>query len=329
MSHISPALFLARKRGEVVGRIAAFTNALHDEVHGGNAGWFGFFDCIEDAEVGSALLGAAMAHLRNLGRDRVLGPANWSVTEEVGLQIDGFDHPNILLTPYSPPWLQGYVEAAGLSKEVDLLAFQADLNAGYPRPPMTRRMVALAERSERLRFRDVKAKDFKGDVKRALAIFADAWADNWNMLPYTQKQVEAFSGELRPLMFKGGFRFVELDGEPIAFGVMLPNLYEATAGSDGHMTPAAIMRTVSRVRGGRIKQARIPLMGLRREHHNTKLGLAGVAKLCEDLFAAGRERGFSHCELSWILEDNHSMIRICEEASAEAYKRYRMFGKAL
>jgi len=329
MSAITPKLFLAERAGKIVGRIAAFTNAMHHAAHDPEEGFFGFFDCIDDADVARALIVAAETHLSSLGQNRIVGPAQWSVNEEVGLLIDGFDHPNVLLMSYGKPYYQQHLEAAGYSKAVDMLAFQAALHEGYPRPSMTRRMVQLSERSPELTFRDLDKSNFKAEVARAMAIYNDAWSDNWNALPYTPEQVTALASELKPLMFKGGFRFAELSGEPVAFGVMLPDLFEAIADARGRLNPVTAFKALRRVTGKKVKQARVPLMGLMKEHHNTKLGLAAVARICEDLFEAGRQRGFTHCELSWILEDNHSMIRICEQASAVPYKTYRMYGKTL
>ena len=329
MSDVDSTLFVAEQGGQPVGRIAAFTHALHERTHSADDGFFGFLDTVPDPRVGEALLAAAEDELRRRGKSRAFGPKQWSVNEEVGCLVEGFEHPNVLLMPFTPPHTRELLERSGYTKEVDMLAFQAALHEGYPRPLMTRKMVELSQTEPRLAFRDLERRDFKGEVERAMAIYNDAWADNWHAIPYTPEQVAALAGELRPLMFKGGFRFAELDGEPIAFGVMLPDLLEAVRDADGRLTPVTATKALSRILGKRVRQARIPLMGLKREHHNTKLGLAAVARICEDLFAAGRDRGFTHCELSWILEDNRSMIRIAEQASAVPYKRYRMYGKAL
>ena len=329
MSDVDATLFVSEQGGSPVGRIAAFTHVLHEEVHSKQDGFIGFFDCKPDPRIADALLSAAEAELRRCGKTMAFGPKQWSVNEEVGCLVEGFEHPNVLLMPFGQPHIPTALERASYSKAVDMLAFQAALHEGYPRPAMTRRMVALSEREPRLVFRDLDKRDFEGEVRRAMAIYNDAWADNWHAIPYTPEQVKALAGELKPLMFKGGFRFAELDGEPIAFGVMLPDLLEAVADADGRLTPITITKALSRLIGKRVRQARVPLMGLKREHHNTKLGLAAVARICEDLFEAGRKRGFTHCELSWILEDNHSMVRICEQASAVPYKRYRMYEKAL
>ena len=329
MSHIAPTLYLARRRGAVAGRIAAFTNALHDQVHGGEDGFFGYFDCADDPEVARALLDTAMRDLRARGRARVVGPMQWSVNEEVGLLVDGFEHPNVLLTPYGAPRHAAAMERAGFAKAVDLLAFRAELAPENRTNPLVRRLIRSAERNPRVVLRDLDRKDFKADVRRALAIYNDAWANNWGALPYTPAQVDALAGELKPLMFEGGFRFVEIDGEPVAFGVVLPDLNEAIRDADGRLTPVTALRAIRRVRGRRVRGARMPLLGLRRDYHNAPVAVAALTKMCDDLFAAAERQGFRTLELSWILEDNVSMIRICEQASAKVYKRYRMYERAL
>ena len=137
------------------------------------------------------------------------------------------------------------------------------------------------------------------------------------------------ASEIRPLMFKEGLWVGEIKGEPVAYIWMIPDLNEAIAGLDGRLLPFGWAKLVHHLKIKGVKQARIPLMGLRKEWHNTRKGLAIVAQLCETVFKAGREKGFTHCELSWILEDNDGMIRICEQASAKRYKTYRMYEMAL
>ena len=329
MSHIAPQLFLARRAGRVVGRIAAFTNALHDEIHGGRDGFFGYFDTIDDGDVGRELLEAAKAHLRAIGRTRVYGPMQWSVNEEVGLLVDGFEHPNVILMPYGEPRYPVVLESNGFSKATDMLAFRAELVAEKRNTPIVRRLLRTSAREERLTYRDLDRNAFAADVEKAMAIYNDAWADNWNALPYTPEQVAALAGELKPLMFEGGFRFAELDGKPVAFGVVLPDLNEAIRDADGRLNPLTAWRAIRRLKGRQVRGARLPLMGLVRELHNTTLGLAAITQLCEDLFAASERQGFTHIEMSWILEDNIPMIRICEQAQGVPYKRYRMYEAAL
>ena len=329
MSDVDAALFLAHRGREVVGRIASFTHTRHHETHDPKQGHFGFLDSVDDAGVVRDLLSAMEADQRHRGMSRVVGPAQWSVNEEVGLLIDGFEHSNVILTPYGRPYYQHHVEACGYTKDVDLLCYQADLAAGRPRPRSVQRLIEAARRSPRIRVRNLDKTNFQSEVATALEIYEDAWSENWNALPYTPAQAEALAKELRPLMADGSFMFAEVDGVPVAFGVVLPDLNEAIRHLDGRLRPIGITRAIRDIAKGRVKQGRLPLMGMRREMQKTRVGVTAMTLMCEELFTAAEARGFTHLELGWILEGNSAVIQVIEQVKAEPYKRYRMYGKSL
>lgn len=322
-------LFLAVHAGKDVGRIAAFINPAHNAHSNANDGFFGFFDCLPKAELGAALLSAAEIWLRGRGVDKVIGPSQWSVNEECGLLIDGFDTPPVVMMPHGQPAYQAIIEGQGFEKATDMFAFQAELAAGYPRPKMTQMMVKSAERNKDITIRSMRASTFMEEVEIVMGIFNDAWSENWGFIPFSDKQIEHMAKEIKPIMFKEGLWIGEYKGEPIAYIWMIPDLNEAIRDLNGSLFPFGWAKLLWRLKISGVKQARIPLMGLRKEFHNTRTGLSIVASLCETVFEAARNKGFTHCELSWILEDNPGMISICEQAGAKAYKTYRMYEKAL
>lgn len=322
-------LFLAIKDGEDMGRIAAFTNPAHDARHDTETAFFGYLDAIDDADVLSRLMEAVESWAVGKGRSRMVGPAQWGVNEEVGLLVEGFEDPNVVLMSYGRPYYAPAVEAAGFSKATDMYAFQADLNAGYPRPRMTRMMVDYAKKSDAVTWRTLNPKDFQGEVTRAMGIFNDAWSDNWGFLPFPEDAIHHLAKEMKPLIAPERFLIGTIDGELAAFLCMLPDLNELASGFDGKLLPFNWAKLVYRLKTNSAKQARIPLMGLKKKFHNTRKGLSLIAALCEDSFEAARQAGFTHCELSWILEDNEGMIAICKQASAVPYKTYRMYEKRI
>lgn len=328
-SNLDRKMFLAVKDGRDVGRIAAFINPTHDSHHDSETAFFGYFDAIDDSGVLSALLTATQNWATSKGRARLVGPAQWGVNEEVGLLVDGFDHSNVVLMSYGRPYYAPAVEAAGFEKAIDMLAFQADLNEGYPRPKMTQMMVNYAKKSDAITWRPLNPKDFVGEIERAMAIFNDAWSENWGFLPFPPEDVQHLAKEMKPLIVPERFLLGFIDGELAAFLCMLPDLNELTQGFDGKLLPFNWVKLVYRLKSQKAGQARIPLMGLRRKYHNTRKGLALIASLCEESFESARQAGFTHCELSWILEDNEGMISICEQASAKPYKTYRMYEKRI
>ena len=322
-------LYLAVRDGKDVGRIAAFINPAHNAQYSAHDGFFGFFDSIADEDIGSALLDAAEKWLKDRKVDKIIGPAQWSTNEECGLLIDGFDTPPVVMMPHGRPAYQSMIEAKGFQKATEMLAFQAELAAGYPRPKMTQAMVKSAERNKDIVIRPMRSSKFMDDVNVVMDIFNDAWSENWGFIPFNDHQIEHMAKEIKPIMFKEGLWVGEYKGDPIAYIWMIPDLNEAIRDIKGSLFPFGWAKLLWRLKVSGVKQARIPLMGLRKDFHNTRTGLSIVAALSETVFEAGRKKGFTHCELSWILEDNLSMISICEQASASAYKTYRMYEKTL
>lgn len=321
-------LFLAMKGEDCVGRIAAFVNPAHLAEHNEKAGHFGYWDCVSDLEVGRALLETAQEWLRTKGMVKIIGPTSHTVNEECGLLVDGFDTPPVLMMPYGRPDYQTMIEGAGFEKAIDMYAFMADLNAGYPRPRVTSMMVDYANKNKDITVRQLDKKNLAVEMPKVMDIFNDAWSDNWGYVPFSDDEVAHMASEMKPLISRETFLIGDINGEPAAFIAMIPNLNEIVDGLDGKLLPLGWAKALTRFMKGS-KTARIPLMGIRKEHQGSRQGLALIAKLCEDVFAAGRDKGYTHCELSWILETNQSMIRICEQASAKAYKTYRMYEKAL
>jgi GNAT superfamily N-acetyltransferase len=322
-------LFIATKNGEDVGRIAAFINEDHNKHSKKNDGFFGFFDFFADNLLGQLLLESAENWLKVRGVERIIGPANWSVNEECGLLISGFDTPPVVMMLHGKEEYKGIVEDFGYTKAIDMFAYQAELSAGYPRPKITQMMVKSADRNNDIKVRSMRSGKFRDELNIVMDIFNDAWSENWGFVPFDEAKIEHMANEIRPIMFREGLWIGEYQGKPIAYIWMIPDVNEAIEGLNGSILPFGWVKLFWRLKIRGVKQARIPLMGLRKEFHNTRIGLSLVAKLCETVFEAGRKKGFSHCELSWILENNSGMISICEQASAVPYKKYRMYQKKI
>ena len=329
MARIAPRFFTAVRDGKTVGRIAAFTNSAHDARYGSADAFFGYFDCEADRDAEDALLETVKTWAREQGRSRLVGPSMWSVNEECGLLVDGFEHPPAVMMPYGRPSAVAAVERHGFSKIVDLQAYLADLRDGAPNGPVVRKLCASAERDPGITWRPMDTSDFKAEVALAMDIFNDAWSDNWGFLPFSQAQIDHMASEMRPIMFREGFQVAYIDGEAAAFVWMIPDINEAVRDFGGSLLPLNWAKLLWRIKRGHVTKARIPLMGLRKVHQKTRRGVAAVCRINAAVFDAGHARGFEQSELSWILEDNEGVKRICGLADAELYKTYRMYAAEL
>lgn len=322
-------LFIARRGTEIVGRIAAFLNPQHRELYQDEAGHFGYFDCEADQDTGAALLQQAEAWLISKGVKKIIGPTSHSVNEESGLQISGFSYPNVLMMPFGRPDYADMIDRAGFKKAIDLLAYKSDLVEGFTRTRFMKRLSKIFDEDDGLTVRQLDTSRFEDEVALVMSIFNDAWSENWGFVPMTDAQISHSAKELKPIIFPEGYRLAMIDGEPAAFIWMIPNINEAVRDLDGRLFPFGWAKLINRLKRNKIKSGRIPLMGLRKEHQNTKRGLAALARICEEVLVAGADKGFEYCELSWILEDNKGMRTICDQASAKVYKTYRMYEKII
>jgi hypothetical protein len=325
--HAEGELFLARRGGEVVGRISAQACRLHQEKYRNGTAQFGWLDTIDDIHAMRALAGAAEAWAKARGAKRILGPFSFSSNEESGLLVDGFDATPMLMMPYHLPYQGRLVEACGFAKAKDLLAYTVD-KAAYHAVGSSR-MLDKIQSDGRIRMRSLDMKDYKRDLAVLLQVFNDAWSENWEMVPFAQPEIETAAASMKPLIDPDLVVIAEIDNEVAGMLVCLPNLLEAVRDLDGSLLPFGFAKLLWRLKRKALKTARVPLMGIRRKYHGTLTGAALLPLMFHRLKGPFFARGLEQVELSWILEDNMSMRRVLEGIGARVYKTYRVYEKAI
>ena len=315
-------------RGEAaVGRISAQVNRRHLERHRDATGHFGFLDAIDDPEVFALLLGTAEAWLKEQGLERIAGPFSLSINDESGLLIEGFDTPPSMMMPHARPYYRGRVEALGYAKAKDLIAYDIDVTAPWPEP--TRRLIARVEKNPAIRIRPLDMGRYQEEIRGIVAIFNDAWADNWGFVPFGEDEATYLAKSIRPLVTADSFAIGELDGEPVGMTVTLPNLNEAIAGLDGRLLPFGWLQLLWRLKVRGVRSGRMPLMGIAKRLQGTPKGAALALGMIERIRRHYMKLGYRHGELSWVLEDNRQVQAVIEATGAVPYKRYRVYEKTL
>lgn len=325
--HASGEYWLACKGGRSVGRISAQIDRLSLERHGADLGHFGNIDGEDDPAVFSALLETAAAWLKAQGMARMLGPFSLSINEEIGVMVDGFDALPMMFMPYHPPYVGRHLEALGLAKAKDVVAY--DLRIPQEAPAPVKHFSSRAGKAGRLRIRRVDMKRYSEELNLLIDTFNDAWSENWKFIPFTKAEATHLSKGLRPLINADLFWIAELDGRPICMALCLQNLCEAAAGLDGKLMPFGWAKMLWRLKVAGVKTARVPLMGLRREYHGTPIGAAALFSIFDGLLGGLRRCGIERVELGWVLEDNMSLRRVLESIGGRVYKTYRMYEKEI
>jgi GNAT superfamily N-acetyltransferase len=325
--HAEVQLFLARRSGEIVGRISAQIDALYLDRYNDATGHFGMLEAIDDPDVFGALIATAEAWLAARGMTRAVGPFNLSVNEESGLLVDGFDTPPAILMGHARGYYGERVEACGYAKIRDLVCYR--YTKAMTMPPKVEAFVARAAPVEGLVVRHVNLRNFLEELTRILDVFNDAWTENWGYVPMSDSEIRHMAKSLKPIIRRETAVIAEIDGRPVAMAVTLPNVNEAIADLNGRLFPVGWLKLLWRLKVRHPKSVRMPLMGVRREFHGRPLG----ALLAFAVIKANRDGqeslGVEWSELSWILEDNTPMRNMIEQLGAEVYKTYRLYERAL
>ncbi len=325
--HGRAALWVARRDGTIVGRISAQVDDLVQEHMQAGLGQWGMFETL-DGEAADALITTAEAWLRGQGMSAALGPISISIWDEPGLLIEGFNQPPMVMMGHHRPAYRGWIELAGYTKAKDLLTY--DLDIDKDQPTLIKRMVAAVEKNPRIRIRNVDKSEFARDAAIILHLLNDAWSDNWGFVPLTDAEIAYAGKKLKPIIYEDLVRIAELDGEPVAFMLTIPDVNEMTADLNGRLFPFGFVKLLWRLRNPKVSRIRVPLMGVTKRLHGTRLAGQIAYTLIEYIRRACVENyGVKQGEFGWVLEDNQGMMSIAELPGATINHRYRVFQKTL
>lgn len=317
-------LLLARRGGEVVGRIAGVRDPRYNEFHGTKLGFFGMFECQNDLPAARALFEAAAAWNRSQGFAQMVGPVNFSTNYECGVLVEGFDAPPVLMMAYNPRYYPALYQDCGFEKAKDLWAFE--LSSSVPPPEKVARVAEKIRQREGIVVRPLNMKDFQGEVRRIKEIYNSAWEKNWGFVPVTDREFDHLAKEMRPLVIPELVMIAEVQGEAVAFVMTVPDANVALKAANGRLThfgfPTGLIRLLLASR--RIKRLRLITLGIKEGFR--KRGLDAILYL--DTLKTARRLGFTGGEISWTLEDNDLVNRAIESMGGRKYKSYRLYQRA-
>jgi GNAT superfamily N-acetyltransferase len=318
-------LFLARRAGEVVGRIAAVHDPRYNEFHGVHLGFFGMFECVDDASIARGLFDAAAGWCRSQGFSQMMGPVNFSTNYECSVLVEGYDAPPVVLMAYNPRYYPGLYEANGFARAKDLWAWE--LSSAVPPPEKVARIADKVRKREGVVVRPVNMKDFEGEVRRIKDIYNAAWEKNWGFVPMTEAEFDHMAREMKQMVVPELLLIAEVKGEPVAFSMTIPDANIALKAAGGRLThfglPIGLVKLLMAAR--KIRRLRLIALGTRQEYR--KRGIDAILYL--DTLRNARSLGYTGGEISWTLEDNHLVNRAIESMGGRKYKTYRLYEKAI
>ncbi|RYE03882.1 MAG: GNAT family N-acetyltransferase [Sphingomonadales bacterium] len=331
-SHAEAQLFVAERGGKVVGRISAHIDFLALEMppeqgFGPGTGFWGMFEA-EDQNAAKALINTAEDWLRKKGMTKAIGPVSLSIWEEPGLLVKGYDHPPTVLMGHHQPQYRGWIEGMGYGAVKKLLTYDLNIEHGFP--PLIGRIIAAGEKNARIHIRKVNKAKFEEEAKIILAILNDAWSDNWGFVPLTQPEIDDVGKKLKPLVFEDLIRIAELDGEPVAFMVTLPDMNEALKPLKGSLFPFGWAKLLLWLRKPRARTMRVPLMGVVKRLQASRMASQLAFMMIEYCRrAAVADYGTTRGEIGWVLDDNQGMNAIADAIESKINREYLVYAKPL
>ncbi|MBX5469537.1 MAG: GNAT family N-acetyltransferase [Thermoleophilaceae bacterium] len=321
--HAEAEYFLAWRDGEPVGRISAHVDHRLNEFHDNAWGQFGFFECEDDPEAARALLEAAEAWLRARGRDRMVGPMDFTTNHECGLLVEGHERPPQILEPWHPPYYARLLEGYELEKAMDLYKWELHISDREKILPVIFELAEKLEPEHGIRIRHMRRRDFKNEVRRFMEIYNSAWEKNWGFVPLTDAELEQYAKDLRPILDENWAMIAEKDGEVVGCALTLPDYNQVLKHLNGRLLPFGWLKALRRRR--EIDSVRVFALGVKPEYQHT--GVA--AGLYIEHFNMAARTPQTWGEMGWILEVNVAMNKAMEAMGGRIVKRYRIFEKPL
>jgi GNAT superfamily N-acetyltransferase len=318
--HGDAQLFLAERDGRVVGRISAQHDEAFNAFHSNRWGMFGFLELEDDPEILPALLATAEDWLRAHGRDRMVGPMDFTMNDESGVQIEGFEREPFVKQPWHPPYYQRLCEAAGLTKAMDLLMWELVIADRSRMLPIIFKLRDDLEPRHGIHIRKMSRRTLRKDMDRFADVYNSAWSENWGFVPYSKADLDAYTQELHLVFDPHWFMVAETaDGETVAVAITVPDINQVLKRMNGRLLPWGWWQFLWRSRI--TDRVRVGFLGVKPEYQHT--GVA--AAMYVEHFDMASQRPQKWGEMGWILETNRNMNRAMEAMGGRVVRRFRVY----
>ncbi|MBX5481496.1 MAG: GNAT family N-acetyltransferase [Myxococcaceae bacterium] len=322
LEHASLQLFLARRNGKIVGRIAAIDDPHYNQFHNTEVGFFGMFESVNEPGVAAALFDAAAEWVRSRGMKSMLGPVNLSTNHDCGLLVEGFGSPPAMMMPYNPRYYPALFEATGFRKAKDLWTYELSTSVA---PPEEVLRAAERLREEGVRVRPLNLRDLRSERRILKQIYNAMLGRQWGFVPMSDAEFDFIAERLRPLaVLRSELCFIaEVDGEPVAFSLTFPDANVGLKAANGYLTRFGLPIGLARLAWATRANDRLRVLMLGIKPGFQKRGIDAV--LYTETLRAARALGYVGGELGWTCEDNHLMNRALESMGARRYRTYRIY----
>jgi GNAT superfamily N-acetyltransferase len=311
---------LKDETGNCIGRIAVFYNATTAKVNEQLTGGIGFFECVNNREAAFALFDAAKTWLTNKGMEAMDGPVNFGERDSFwGCLVDGFHEP-VFNMPYNFPYYKDFFEEYGFQNYFNQYTYHRKISAEGLDP-------VIKEKAERIfrnpdyTFKMITWKHNERFADDFVVIFNKAWARFPGIKKIGKVHAMALLKALRPVMDTRLVYFAYHLGEPIAFFIMMPDIFQIIRKFDGKMNWINKLRFLYYLRVKKTCNRIIGrIFGIIPEFQGRGIESALILAFGKEALKPGFP--YTDLELNWIGDFNPTMMKMCEQIGGRIYKTH-------
>ncbi len=318
-------LFLARREGRVLGRVSAQIDHAFNRYHGNRWGMFGFLEVEEDEEAFEGLLRRTEEWLGRRGRDHMIGPMDFTMNDESGVLVEGFDREPFIKQPWHPPYYRRLCEGYGLEKAVDLWMWELYIEDRSKIVPQIFELAEKLEPEHGIRIRKMSRRRLRRELDLFGQTYNEAWKDNWGFVPYTPERLDHYAQELQVVFDRHWFMVAEKvdTGESVGVAITVPDVNQVLKRMRGRILPLGWWHFLRRAQI--MDRVRVGFLGVKPGYQHTGVAAAFYV----EHFDMAIERPQKWGEMGWILETNDAMNRGMEGMGGRIVKKYRVYERKL
>ena len=285
---------------------------------------FGFLELEDAPDILPPLLEAAASWLRAHGRERMIGPMDFTMNDECGVQIDGFERMPFIKQPWHPPYYAQRCEEAGLAKAEDLLMYELVISDRSKILPIVFKLAERVEPRHGITIRRSSRRALRRDLDRFAEVYNEAWSENWGFVPYTKRDLDVYVQEMQLVFDRNWFMVAETaEGETAAVAITFPDINQVLVKMKGRLLPFGWLALPAQEVDHRPGSSRVPRRQARLPAHGGRGG--AVRRALRHRLAHAAEVGRDGLDP----RDQPNMNRAMEAMGGRVVRRFRVYERVL
>ena len=316
-------LFLAKREGKVVGRIAAIINHKANKVWETEEVRFGWIDFIDDIAVSKALLDTVEKWGKERGMKKMVGPLGFTDFDREGMLIEGFDRLGTMSTYYNYPYYPQHMEQHAMEKEIDWV--ERYVACPDEIPEKYARISALVAKRSGLRVK--KLQNMKEVMRenwghKIFRLINDSYSPLFGYSPLSEKQIDQLVNTYMPLIdLRMQSLILNEADELVGVGISMPSIVRALQKARGQLLPFGWWHLLKALKWKHEDGVELLLIAIRPDYQSKGVN----ALIFNDLIPVYKAMGFKWAETNPQLEDNFQSQAQWEYLNPIVHKRRRCY----